>query len=138
MKFYCNVDEQGKAIFENREVMVQYIASLKNSMLCFDIEKIRNTRTIKQNRYYWGVIVPMINNGLIELGNDVDIEITHEFLKCRFLSKKKVLSIEDELIEFDAPSTRKLTIQEFSIYIESCINFASEYLNLNVPYPNEH
>lgn len=133
MQFFAQI-VNGKAQFDNRGAMVEYIASLESKIVKFEINPVKRTRSNAQNRFYWGVVVSLINEELNNLGNDTDLETTHEFLKHRFLTNKKNMLLDGgELFEFDAASTTKLSVSEFSEYIEKCMQFGIEFLNITFP-----
>lgn len=92
-------------------------------------------RSDQQNRYYHGCVIPLVKEGLNAMGYRVDDEETHEFLKLKFLTKK-IANEDGEFIEFPG-STKKLTTVEFNEFIESVIQFGSEFLSITIPYPNE-
>ena|SRR3990167_11300871 len=71
-------------------------------------EKLK--RTEAQNRYYWGVYLPMIS---AETGNDIDD--LHILFKGKFLSKGIVEVLGHKVRK--AKSTTELTAGQFSEYI---------------------
>lgn len=95
-----------------------------------------NRRSNQQNRYYWGLVVPMIRKGIKELGTDLTHEETHEFLKSRFNKDELVNPGTGEMVEIPLSTTR-LTKSEFGEYIENIQRFASEFLGLVIPDPGE-
>lgn len=103
------------------------------------IEKIYNKRSNPQNAYLWGVVYPIVKQGLIDAGfdefkQDFDLEMTHEMLKLRFL-KRDTRSDEGNIIVF-LGSTRKLSTVEFMEYLSSIQKWSSEYLNIVIPDPD--
>jgi hypothetical protein len=102
------------------------------------IEKIYNKRSNPQNSYLWGVVYPIVKEGLIDAGfdefkQDFDLEMTHEMLKLRFL-KRDTRSAEGNIIVIIG-STRKLSTVDFMAYLENICKWASEYLNVVIPDP---
>lgn len=96
----------------------------------------KNKRSLNQNSYYWAAVIPLVHEGLRDMGNDVSLEETHEFLKAQFNSKELVNTSTGEIMK--APmSTTELSKEGFSIYIEKIQHFAAEYLNVYIPGPNE-
>lgn len=94
------------------------------------------TRSNQQNRYYWGVVVELIYKALRDLGWEINREGTHELLRVRFLSEDKLIGTDGEWIT-RVKSTTELSTAEFMDYTEDCKRFAAEYLNVNIPDPNE-
>lgn len=100
------------------------------------IRRKRKHRSDPQNRYYWGVVVEMIRMGIKQLGDDVDSESVHEFLKLRFLPvREKIDENTGEVIYRLPASTASLSTVEFLEYVEKCCQFAAEYLGVNIPLP---
>jgi hypothetical protein len=97
-----------------------------------------NKRSLMQNAYYWGVLIPFCLQGLRDAGyNDVKTsEDTHEILKHLFL--KKIIRNEKTDEEIILPgSTTKLSTVDFMTFISDVQQWASEYLGIYIPSPNE-
>lgn len=97
-----------------------------------------NQRSLQQNKFYWAVCVPMVKDGLRDMGYDaVRTESdAHEVLKALFLKTHFVNEKTGEAIEYVC-STTKLSTVLFMDYIESIIRWAAEYLNVQIPFPGE-
>ncbi|MBK7885165.1 MAG: hypothetical protein IPJ81_16280 [Chitinophagaceae bacterium] len=95
-------------------------------------------RSIPQNAYYWGVVVPMVKKGLYDAGYDevTTNEDAHEVMKHIHLRKRIVSKQTGDVIDI-SNSSAKLSIPEFNIYIEAICKWASEYLGIVIPSPND-
>jgi hypothetical protein len=101
------------------------------------VRRKRKHRNSQQNRYYWGVIVTMIHEALIQQGHEVGKDDTHEFLKMRCNGKDLVNQNTGEVITIGQTTTDLATI-EFSEYIDRCKAFGIEFLGIQkFPEPNE-
>jgi hypothetical protein len=78
----------------------------------------------------------MVHEGFRDMGNDVSLNETHEYLKARFNTKEVINTTVGEVIEVPC-STSELNKEEFSLYIEKIQRFCAEYLNLVIPNPGE-
>jgi hypothetical protein len=96
----------------------------------------KNRRSIEQNAYYWGVVVPMVRAGLYDAGWRYSITDTHQELKRMFLLREKVNENTGEVREYIA-STTELTTTEMNDYWAEIWQWAAEYLNIQIPEPNE-
>ncbi len=96
----------------------------------------RNKRTLPQNRYYWGVCVALVHEGLKDMGHEVSIEDTHDFLRSKFNYKEIVNEVTGE-VERIPMSTAEMTKEQFSNYVEKIQHFAAEFLSVTIPSPNE-
>lgn len=100
------------------------------------INNKKRKRSLELNRFYWGVVVAMVKDEFRNLGHDIDIELTHEFLKGRCNSKEFVDHKTGEIIKLPQ-RTKDLTNTEFIEYVERIKMFASQTLDLYIPDPNE-
>jgi hypothetical protein len=95
-------------------------------------------RSLPQNAYYWGIVVPLVKEGLQGAGySDVkDNEDAHEIMKYLFLKKKMRSELNDDEIII-AGSTAELKTKEFNAYLEEIWQWSAEYLGVQIPQPNE-
>ena len=110
---------------------------LKDGKHLVTVKDIRK-RSIPQNSYYWGVMVPMIRKGLYESGFD-EIRTNndaHEIIKHVHLKKRMVSKQTGDVIDV-AGSSSVLSIPEFNEFIERVCRWASEYLGIYIPSPYE-
>lgn len=98
----------------------------------------KDKRSNLQNAYYWACVVPMVKEGLRDAGYD-DVrtnEDAHEIMKHLFLKIQIINKKTGEFFE-TSNSTTKLNKAQFSEFLESVWKWASEYLNVVIPSPNE-
>lgn len=121
----------------NPKVMRQLIDSLKDGRYLVAIKSFKR-RSLPQNAYYWAVLVPMIREGLHDQGWDEiqDDEDAHEFIKSQFLTRSVPNVNTGEMITVPG-STRKLTTVEFNELVARIQQWASEFLGIYIPGPNE-
>lgn len=112
------------------------VIHISDGRYCVKIEK-KNRRSLPQNAYYHSVIVPEIKRGMYEIGYDeISTTEVHEFIKARFLQKEVINKKTGEVLLVPG-STAKLTTIEFNEFIEKCQRFASEFLSVVIPDPNQ-
>lgn len=126
----------GKLTLANRKRFEADLTGFKDGAVEMVIRK-KNRRSSQSNRYLWGVVYKEVEIRLRDLGNDVDSEIVHEFLKSKFL-QVPVVGGDGEVIADRPGSTADLNKDQFTEYIENIMRWASEYLELYIPSPNEH
>lgn len=120
-----------------KEHLMAVLNSLKVGFHRIVIRDAR-TRTHPQNRYYWGVVVPMVKEGLRDAGYD-EVQTNmdaHEVMKHIHLKKRIVSNKTGDVIDI-AGSSAKLPIPEFNEYIERICRWSAEYLGVAIPAPNE-
>jgi hypothetical protein len=88
-------------------------------------------RSLPQNKYYFGVVVDTIA-GFIGEGRGE----THELLKAKFLPARDVELLDGQRLTMP-PTTRTLTSEQFSLYIESIKVWAAQFLGLHIPEANQ-
>lgn len=119
----------------NKKAIRDLFAQLKDGKYLIEINQ-HNKRSNPQNRYYWGLVIPMIKTGIKDMGTDLTSEETHEFLKAKFNSSE-LINEETGQCEMIPRSTTILTKLAFSEYVENIQQFASEFLNIVIPDPGE-
>jgi len=98
------------------------------------------TKTNRQLGYYWSVVVPIIQAGMREQGNDLSQVEVNQFLNERFFCHIKTISWVRNGAEFFAQirkprSKSGATMDEMSAFIEKCRHFSSEELGKYIPDP---
>ena len=138
LQTYANV-KNGKLKVINSRLFKSEVGKLPDGSYTLIIEKQYNRRSNPQNAYLWGVVYPIVRDGLIDTGfdefkQDYDLEMTHELCKFRFL-KTEIVSEDGEVMEIIG-STRRLRTVEFMEYLNSIGKWASEYLSVFIPEPD--
>lgn len=125
------VQRCGCLMFDDPFAVRDYIRSFGDKALEVVIRPFKETRSVRQNRYYWSVVIGMIadHTGMAE--NDV-----HEAMKQMFLSRVVMVPVEGgvrEVVVSDSSSIIKT--HEFSEYVAKIQQWASEELNIDIPDP---
>ena len=107
------------------------------------IEPEEKKRTLRQNKYLWGVVYKTIvdndpgyfvNDAVDSLRKTARLstaEVVHEFCKARFLPSADLPGLQITV----APSTAKLPRKEFQEYVESIRRWAADELQVFIPEP---
>ena len=121
----------------NMPEMRKVFNALKEGKYLISIKDFRK-RSIPQNAYYWSVVVPLVRKGLYEAGFDEvrTNDDAHEIIKHVHLKKQMVSKQTGDVIDI-AGSSSSLSIPEFNEFIERVCKWASEYLGIYIPSPNE-
>lgn len=90
-------------------------------------------RSNPENRYFHGVVIPIIAEHIGYSGPEMK-----EILKAKFLSETRVIDTihGPEEIEYIKP-TSSLNTVEFEIFLEKIRQWGSIELGVNIPLPNE-
>lgn len=93
-------------------------------------------RSNQQNRYYFGLVVPMIQKAINSHGSNYTKEEIHELLKAQFNLSDFVNTETGECISIPISTTR-LNKEQFSEYITRIQAWAADLLLLVIPDPGE-
>lgn len=96
----------------------------------------RKTRSLMQNAYYWGVVVPIIKDALVDQGWKITNKEAHDHLKSEF-GKGELINETTGVILETRMSTAKMSTVRFMEYIDDIQQWSAEYLNTVVPDPNQ-
>ena len=114
-------------------LIVKYMRKTKGKLVTVTYKAVIPTRSLLQNKYYWGVVIKMLAK---EIGYTP--EVMHEYMKEKFLWKNKdYYDMPDGGIIYIKESTTNLSTIEFDNYIQEIRNWAGEFLSLDVPLPNQ-
>ena len=118
--------EGGKLLKYDVERFQKYLAENEGKYVYFTVSEDKPQRSNPQNRYYRGVVVPIIADFMGESTDYVHGILAHMFLKV----------IDDRGFE-RVRSTADLNTTEFEQYTENCRRFGMAEFGLHIPLPNE-
>lgn len=136
VEFSARVDER-----EGRPVVVPYnqarwlmeLGKLKGQDVTVRLIRPKQRRSLAQNAFYWGIVLPDVLSGLRELavtaGEECpfpDVDSIHEAFKYMYLGVE-VVSVPGTDVKMERPSTTTvLTTAQFSSYVEHIIRWAGD------------
>lgn len=120
-----------------RKAITNALKSLEGRFAMITIEERKRNRSLSQNAYMWGVVIPPIVTAFNEYGNNVDSEQVHEFLKDEVGKLTKMVVLPDGEVKRISGSTAELKTMEFEDYLERVRAWAAEVLGIQIPMPNE-
>lgn len=122
--------------FHNRKAFDASVSSIREgSEVEVAITLLRATRSVQQNRWYWGVCVHLLSEH-----TGYSPEEMHDLLKAKFLPKHlAVLNGNGVVVDHYVigGSTRQLNTVEFKDYTEAIQRWAAESVGVVIPDPNE-
>lgn len=114
------------------------LADAPDGTYSIEVKKIRKPRSMDQNGWLWGCIYPMLLDALLNEGWEfTSCEKLHEFFKSQMTADKVVNKHTGEIISFPG-STATMDTLTFSTYCEKLREYALEYLNLEIPDPDQN
>lgn len=127
---FAGVVKNGKIVLDSgvlRKRFEDRLRLLEGKKIELVINKYSKKRSLNQNDFYWGAIIPMIADQVGMLNEEV-----HEALRMMFLkdNSKKIETIK---------STSELTKGEFVEYLMNIEIWAAEFLKIeNWPDPEQY
>lgn len=120
--------EDGKLKLHNRSALEAYIAKQSEGQQMV-VRVGRETRSARQNRYYWGQVLRTIAD---ETGHSIDY--LHELFKQEFLGQECEKTLGRPV--WKTKSSKSLDTKEFTQYIEQIAAFVGDY-GISIPQPGE-
>jgi hypothetical protein len=137
MKYEITSEVNQGRLTRNRKQIKDVLSHFEGKVISIYIQRKKKRRTTPQNRYYWGVIIPMWQELLLtEWGEHYSKEATHEFLKMNFNFDEQINEDTGEVLRKPKSTTENSTT-DMEMYHEICRRKAFEYFNAVIPLPNE-
>lgn len=136
VKYQGQVSDKGVLTIVNRKSFDADLMDFAGKGVVITIERKKSKRSLSQNAYYHSAVVPLVRQGLKDLGHKLTLEETHLFLRGKFL-KEELLSEDAEVIGERIKSTTELGKGYFADYISEIQQFSAEILGVDIPNPNE-
>jgi len=121
--FYGTI-ERGKLVLEQPERYLVWLSALEGKSIELVLRRKRSQRSLRQNRYYWGVVVEILSGHF-----GYEAKELHEALKFKFLK----IHTEEELVT--VRSTTTLNTKEFIDYIDRIQRWAASEHDIFIPDP---
>lgn len=121
----------------NRSQILETIKSFEGKDVLITFEKPKKQRSSNQNRYYHGVLIPILQNCIKESWGEIwSREKTHDFCKLQFNFIERVNESTGEIVRVPKSTTENTTTDQEDLHFE-IRNFIREWFNTEVPLPNE-
>jgi hypothetical protein len=137
MNYEIRSEVKNGTLTRNVNLIKDAIQTFEGRQIIIKIEKFKKKRSTQQNRFYYGVIIPIVQNCLKEAGHVMTNESTHDLIKLKFL--KETLFVNEttgEVIE-RIKSTTELSTSQFMDLLAEINNFTFEYFGVSLPSPND-
>jgi hypothetical protein len=105
----------------------------------FTIEKVKKTRSNDQNSYYWGVCMPIVQNGLKDATGEfrTSENIHYNILLKMFAPEREIINTDTGECIREKISSSEMSTSQFMDYIAEIQKWAAEFLGVDIPNPNE-
>ena len=133
---YSGKVTDGKLKLVHQERFKKELKTFEGCTVTLTVHKKKNKRSNAQNAYYWGVVVPLVQEGVRDMGDKLTADQIHEMLKRECLKGELINKNTGQVVNF-ARSTTGITTTEFMDFIEDIQRFAAEFLGIEIPDPRE-
>lgn len=137
LELFSGVSDEGKL---QKNVTLKILAFLLlyiGKRVKITIEIVRNTRSHRQNRYYWGVVVIyQIDCFRERWGAEFDKDQVHDWNKINIWFTEHVDIHTGEIHKMPGSSKTK-TVGEFEERLEKLRRYFDEQFEWRIPLPNE-
>jgi len=117
----------GKLILDDAIAFLSQLRSMEGKQIVLTLEYKKKLRSLKENKYYWGVIIAILS----DWSGEEDAEVIHDALKRKFLTSR---AYKDLIF---TESTTNLSTTEFEEYCAKIRQWASLEHSVYIPLPNE-
>jgi hypothetical protein len=131
---YTDVSLQCK--LSNAKLIRATFDSFKGDRVEVIIQKAKRKRSTPQNAYLHGVVIPMITDRIRFLGTRITQAKVKDLLKFELLKEEIPISSNGEFIT-TIKGTSELTTAEFKEFIDNCVIWAADTLDIQIPEPKE-
>ena len=123
----------------NRNLVLNAIKSFNDKDVVITFSKPKKSRSNNQNRYYWGLVLPLIQNGLLDATGElrsVD-NIHYKILLPLFAPQNEIVNKDTGESLLERLTSSEMTTTQFCEYILEIQKWGAEFLGIDIPSPNE-
>ena len=132
---YIAISEAGKFGVVNDKLFREELARLPNGRYDIVVRKYRRSKSTPQLRWLYGQVYPLVLKGLNDAGWEfTTIEEVDEYCKSMFSSREVLNRHTGEIIAVPGLK-RDMTTTDMMTYVDAIRDWASEWLNINIPEP---
>jgi hypothetical protein len=137
MNYEIRSEVKNGTLTRNVNLIKDAIQTFEGKQIVIKIEKAKKKRSTQQNRFYYGVIIPIVQNCLKEAGHLMTNESTHDLIKLKFLKEALFVNEETGEVIERIKSTTELSTSQFMDLLAEINNFTFEYFGVTLPSPND-
>ena len=125
------------------KMLAEVTKDYEGKQVTLTVKAKRKPRSNAQNAYYWSVVIPLVLEAMIDLGNVLQsgnedhANMIHDLLKREHLDNGPEVYDATGTLHKLPSSTKRCDTAAFMDYISKIQSWAAEFLNINIPDPNE-
>jgi hypothetical protein len=123
----------------NRNLVLNAIKSFNDKDVVITFSKPKKSRSNNQNNFYWGVVLPLIQKGLLDATGELrsNNNIHYNILLPLFAPTNEIINIDTGECINERLTSSEMTTTQFCQYILEIQKWAAEFLGIDIPSPNE-
>ena len=100
------------------------------------LQENRKQRSNPQNAFYYGVVIPCVQQMFSNAGTEADMQTTHEYLKRYVGNLTKLINTPDGKQQVVTRSSTELNTIDWEVFVEQIRAWAATF-GVEIPFPNE-
>jgi hypothetical protein len=139
VKFTILSNVENGLLKRNKNLLVDAIHSFEGKPVTITIERTRKKRSNPQNNFYWGVVLPIVQNGLKDATGEFRTteNIHYNILLKLFSPEREIVNTQTGESLFEKISSSEMSTSQFMDYIAEIQKWSAEFLGVDIPNPNE-
>ena len=123
----------------NRNLVLKAIQHFEGKDVMITFSKPKKSRSNNQNAYYWGVVINLIQEGLLDATGELrsSNDIHYNILLPLFAPKNEIINKESGEVLNERITSSEMTTVQFMEYILEIQKWAAEFLCIDIPDPNQ-
>ena len=123
----------------NRNLVLNAIKYFNGKDVVITFSKPKKSRSNNQNRFYWGVVLPLVQNGLLEATGELRScdNIHYKILLPLFAPLNEIVNKDTGESLNERLTSSEMTTTQFCEYIMEVQKWGAEFLGIDIPSPNE-
>lgn len=127
---------QGKLPAQFRADVARVLRQFEGKVITLSISEAKKKRTGQQNRFYFGVVLPIAVQLFHELAGETHPDFVHLYLKGKVGGMIQSVRLPDGTWNQMVTSSTDLSTQQWEDWLEKIRAWAGEY-GCVIPFPNE-
>lgn len=119
-----------------RKAIASFLKMLEGKPVQVEIKERKKYRSIKQNRFYFGHIVPAVREMFFQTGHVLSDEDVHDYLWRHVLKETEIVIMPNGDTYERRKSSTGFSTKDWEERIDAIRAWAAE-LGIALPYPNE-
>lgn len=127
----------GKAVWNNKPLLVKTFKELEGKVVSVRVEEIAEWKSYLQVQYWWGLVIPLVHSAYRDLGNDITKYQAHYTLMEAIAREPIIDKTTGAILGEYTPNMSTMTKKRMIELIESAQRYGAEHLYIVIPDPDK-